>query len=72
MVSPSATPTTLPANSKADAVKANSRVRIVRMGFTGRNEGGLLRGVAVDFALGQRLLQFSNLRFGEVGVSVED
>ena len=36
--------------------------------FTGRNEGELLR---VDFAVRQRLLQFSNLSLGEVGVAIE-
>jgi hypothetical protein len=30
---------------------------------------GLLRGVAEDFALRQRLLQFINLNLGEVGVA---
>ena len=38
-----------------------------------RQEGvrGLLLGVAMDFALGQRLLEFSNLSLGEVGVGLE-
>ena len=34
-------------------------------------KGGLLRGVAGDEALRQRLLQLVNLSFGEVGVVVE-
>ena len=38
--------------------------------FAGRNEGELFRGVANDFALRQRLLQFINLCLGEVGVAV--
>ncbi len=33
--------------------------------------GKLLRRVAVDVALGQCLLQFSNLSLGEVGVVLE-
>ena len=32
---------------------------------------GLLRGIAGDIALRQRLLQFSNLSLGEVGVALE-
>ena len=32
---------------------------------------GLLRGVAEDAALGQRLSQFGNLRLGESGVAFE-
>ena len=39
--------------------------------FAGRNEGELFRGVANDFALRQRLLQFINLCLGEVGVAIE-
>ena len=34
-------------------------------------KGGLLRGEDADVALGQRLLQFTNLSFGEVGVILE-
>ena len=34
-------------------------------------KGGLLLGVAADIAIRQRLLQFSNLRLGEVGVVAE-
>ena len=34
----------------------------------GEKGGGLLLGVASDLALGQCLLQFNNLSFGEVGV----
>ena len=36
--------------------------------FAGRIRGRLLRGVAMDFAIRQRLLQFINLRLGEVGI----
>ena len=36
-----------------------------------REEEGLLRGVAADFALRQYLLQFINLCLGEVGVVIE-
>ena len=37
----------------------------------GEGGEGLLRGAAGDFAVRQRLLEFSNLRLGEVGVVLE-
>ena len=39
--------------------------------FKGGGLGRLLRGVADDFAVGQCLLQFSNLCLGEVGGFIE-
>ena len=40
-------------------------------GEEAEGRSGLLRGVAADDALGQRLLQFSNLSLGEGGVVCE-
>ena len=40
-------------------------------GGEAKGVSGLLRGVANDFAIRQRLLQFGNLSLGEVGVFLE-
>jgi hypothetical protein len=37
----------------------------------GEGLNGLLLGVAVDFAIRQRLLQFGNLCLGEAGVAID-